>query len=575
MNWRLLVRALPGLVTIGFLGLLAVWAFRAVDEYSLQQETGRAYGTVELPVSDAAVWVRGGYRFLFGFAPESNLYRPAIGLIYASLIAVGGTPSVAVFPILLFGLWFCALFFLSDKKVQPLVLIIFSVFVLFFGAHFAVQSASLGSALTEVLTLTLTVMATTLLAFSTDGKSISWFPASVGFGLLGIAAAIRGLQLVGGLIVFIGLSLWLWKSVPKHRLALLLGVFLTPTLIDGAIRRIYGIRGNGIPLIYVFTQPPHRWVQQTHWDFLRSGAPDREVLSQFASFIFSSEGITTVFRQMAEVLVADLGKVHVALFAAVVLAAFMVGDRLRPPKEKPEPSGEPRPPLHRFLEACEDPEILGAAQIGLILLSPFIAQVASGLLLLWIISLLVVSFRRRMPLTFFSLAIYLGCLLLYVVTCMPGLDRTRSTFGFTLFFALVAFAFEIFGGPRHLKIREKALAPSCYVLVGLVGFLYLGFLVVPNSTKAVFTREVTGRNAAMKLASNERMDRSLYINGKGETFFTRWNGDANGSVVKYGKLLTTPVPPSIANDPGFEPMQLLVEASLRHPFSFSSPEQSQ
>jgi hypothetical protein len=209
-----------------------------------------------------------------------------------------------------------------------------------------------------------------------------------------------------------------------------------------------------------------------------------------------------------------------------------------------------------------------AANLLVILVAPRLGRNGAVLLLAWLCAVAGMSFRKRMPFTFVAVALYLGSLALFVMSCSPGGARTAATFMFTLYFALIAFGWEIGRVPDVEAGSPRVLKTLATILAGVAACLYAGFLVVPHPLQPVFRVEVLGQDAALKLSGDSRIDRSLYINGDGVTFFTQSDDRPVGSVVRYKSLATAPVPKILSDDPGYEPMQIMLMTSLVEPVAF-------
>lgn len=545
MRWLRGIAPRDALLLAVFLCVLIGWGYAARGEYANAAASG--WGDYRIALSDAAVWQRGGFRFFFGLPAEPNLYRPTIGVLYASLIALTGTAQpIALVPVLLFPTLALLMFWSCARGDRLLCLAIFSTFLLTFHSQFSSSYASIGTCMTELLVLDLTLGSIFFLTSALRDERILFLPAAAGLTLLGMATALRGLPLAGGALVLVGVSLRYARRVRWSRLGALWLIFLTPFLFDVLLQRHFGIRNNALQIIYVFIQPPHTWVQATHWAYLRSHTPDSRVFGMFVDFMVRGNGVSTVLNLMATYAQNQMRTVQHGpwFFCLVALVSFW----------------------HRA--SAQHNLRLKVAHLALLVLVLLGDVVERRIFLAWLAVMVLVAFRKRMPLTFVSLCVYLGCLALYVITCSPGNERTASTFQFALYIACLSFGWELSASNGSNRFSAAPPLHAARGTFALVAWLYLGFLIVPRSIQKVYASEVEGKSAALKLASDDARDRSLYIQGEGITFLTRKDPVPPGTVVRYRKLAAATPPSSLTNDPGMEKMQIVFETSRLTPFSF-------
>src|ERR1035438_6881535 len=103
-----------------------------------------------------------------------------------------------------------------------------------------------------------------LIGLSRNADTRRWLPAVAGFGLVGVAAAVQGPQLLGGGLV-LGWCARRWIQEREWRtLTLSVVTFLAPTLCDNSIRTAYGVTNNAMANLYcAYTDPAHAWTPQT------------------------------------------------------------------------------------------------------------------------------------------------------------------------------------------------------------------------------------------------------------------------------------------------------------------------
>lgn len=534
-------------VSWAFLAVFLAWGVQVVHLYDSQQSTGTGPGNASIGLSDASMWQRGGLRFFFGLPIDSNLYRPTVGWFFASMIAFwGSSKGIAVLPPLVFAVLFLASYMSCDRQERPLILVFLGIMVVFFGGIFGPYTVSLGALMTEPVAWALGIVAYLLITHGIRGDRIAMFPALVGFVALGVVAAIRGLHLAGGLLVYVGVCLWFFRRERLDRLAALLFAFLGPLAFDVVLQKAYGVENNAYQLIATFVKPPHTYVDANRFEFLRSHAPGSVALKMFANFMIHGDGVSVVVHFMAE----SAEKQLKAVSAPVLLVLAALATRLHP----------------GGLRARRKTSALTAAHLVVLAAVATFDEVNRWLVLVWICVICVVGLLRRMPFTFVASALYLGCLALHICTCSAGGVRPASTFVFFLYFAIVACAWETSRDAKvPVETRPMKVVPGLAAVA--MASLYLGFIVIRFlPAQQAFKRDVAGLKAAMKIADDRDKKRSLYMDGQGETFFVPLNDKPVWSIFRYSKINRSPVPDYVKNDPGYEPTGITFLSSDQKPY---------
>jgi hypothetical protein len=307
--------------TWAFLALFVALGAQIVNLYDTQQSTSTAWGNASIGTSDASMWQRGGLRFFFGLGADSNLYRPTVGIFFASMVAFSGSSKgIAVIPPLIAAAVFLGSYFSCNRRDRPLILLFLCIMQCFFSAIFSPYLISIGTLMTEPTAWAFTLAAFLLITSGIRGDRIAVLPALVGFMALGVVAAIRGLHLAGGLLAYLGVCLWFFKRERLGRLAALLFAFLAPVVLDSMLQKAYGIHNNAYELFATFTKPPHTYVDSNRFAYIRLHAPGTVALKMLAKFMIKDDGLSVLARFMAETAEAHLRAVPVALL--LVLTAL-------------------------------------------------------------------------------------------------------------------------------------------------------------------------------------------------------------------------------------------------------------
>ena len=211
-----------------------------------------AFGTASAPYSDALLWIFGGMQFLLegsDVALTPNLYRPTIGILFGSVMAVFN--SAEAVPAFFF---FSLVVVLAVAGLIAMGTRIALMFGLWAMLCVALPGAPLWHALVNVpmpdlpaLLFSLTGLFLVLLFLDRRAGVLA---LCVGLLCLGIATAIRGALLPAGFLL-IALCCWQrgWKNVGVLAVAGLAS-FLAPFILDSLLQRHYQTYNNAFAAFY-------------------------------------------------------------------------------------------------------------------------------------------------------------------------------------------------------------------------------------------------------------------------------------------------------------------------------------
>lgn len=492
------------------------------------------YGTARAPNSDAlGNWLYGALEFFFfkGFTNEL-LFRPQVGVFYASILAVFGAVSVvpAVFTGVLVGvvLLHAAA---GGERVRLMLLGLAAYCVVQYRT--ALLPVWVDSLNTDFMAFVLTLSALLMVGMSLSAPVRTGATRAllyVGFLTTGVAAVVRGPLLLAGPV------LWLlfivrarlrgapWRFVLFD--AVVIGaLFMAPVLLDGALLAKAGYSGSGMPTLYsVYADPTHELTTAAHLDYIARQPSNTEVVRTYLAFVASPDGIRTLGGHWLGRLSGDWRTVLVGpagpAAAGLALAALVLS--LAAARRWPQPWCAPDGALRR----------LGLA----IVLALLVEHLTLGLLPGWLSVLGVVAVAGGGGLAcglsyapVFALAYAFGTAFLALTGTATSYERIHLTIQIALVGALLAFALEGAGGPW----RRWALGVHAGAVAAVLATLYGANALLDPPLRRTYLNEVVGRQAAIKISADPLLDRSVYFSGGRDVLFTRYDPAPVGTVVVY------------------------------------------
>lgn len=542
------------------------------------------YGTVRAPHSDALTWLSGALGFYFyGESHNVLMLRPVIGVIFSSILTLAG--SIAAVPKLFAGIYVAALaaaFALSGLRGRLALLAL--AILLWTGQGLLIQPLHPDSQNTDFPSFVFTFAGLLPVAAVLGGRRTGTAGAAVlaaGFLLLGFAATIRGPMMVAGPVLLLLVLVWgilgaraargagrepaghRWWGPAVATVAVCGAAFALPVIGDSALRSALGLDAPGAIAFYSFySDPTHTLTNDAYFRYVTLRPPTSEVMRDYVLFLLSAPGRQVVLDALLERVTMDGNVLREAGFARVLLAAFAVDLGLR--LLALLPAGDGRQPALRRLADAFPPAgtsvrlavaaIAAAVEAGV--LGPAGAVLGlAGLALGWSLA------AGRAATLAFGLA-YLFGLLFLVLTGTKLYPRIAHTYVFALYAAVLWTLFDppavAWDGLRRgmaMAVAGVAIL-AVLVLVGANG-------LVPTPMKTVYRTEVMGRSAAIKIAEDGRLDRSLYFSGNREILYTRADGLPVGTVRRYRSF-------SNPNGPA-APVPETVEGQWTHNALFHNP----
>lgn len=492
------------------------------------------YGTARAPNSDAlGNWFYGAMEFFFfkGFTNEL-LFRPHVGIFYASILAVFGAISVvpAVFTGVLVGVTGLHAAIGGERVRLMLVGLVAYCVVQYRTALLPVWVDSLNTDfMAFVLTLSaLLMMGMSLAAPVREGATRALLYVS--FLTAGVAAVIRGPLLLAGPVLWLLFILRARMRGAPWRVILVDAVvagclFMAPVLLDGALLAKAGYTGSGMPTLYsVYADPKHELTTEAHLEYIARQPSNAEVVRTFLAFVVSPEGIRSLGGQWLGRLGGDWRTILAgpAGPAAAVLIVMGLALALATARGQSRRWTAPDGVLR---------------QLGLgILLVLLVEHLLLGLLPGWL-SVLVVGVVAGFGgllcgLSYapvFAFAYVFGTAFLALTGTATSYERIYLTIQIALVGMILAIALE---GPGEAR-RSRMSGVYAGAVASLLAVLYGANFLLDPPMRQTYLSEVAGRQAAIKISADRLLDRSVYFSGGRDVLFTHYDPAPIGSVVFY------------------------------------------
>lgn len=523
------LRRLCGVVVLAGLALLLM-----VLAGKLGEVVPNYYGTARAPNSDAlGNWLYGALEFFFfkGFTNEL-LFRPHVGIFYASILAVFGSVSLvpAVFTGVLAGVVGLHAVIGGERVRLMLVGLVAYCVVQYRTALLPVWVDSLN---TDFMAFVLTVSALLMMGMSLAApvrEGTTRALLYVSFLTTGVVAVIRGPLLLAGPVLWLLFILRArlrgapWRHVLVDAIVAG-GLFMAPVLLDGALLAKAGYTGSGMPTLYsVYADPTHELTTEAHLEYIARQPSNAEVVRNFLTFVLSPEGIRVLGGQWLgrlsgdwrTVLVGPAGPAAAGLVIAGLVLALAVA------------RGRPR-------RWTTSDGVLRQVGLGIVL-ALLVEHLLLGLLPGWLSVLVVVAVAGVGGLLcglsyapVFAFAYALGTFFLALTGTATSYERIYLTIQIALVGALLAIALEGRGEDR----RGWALGVYAGAVASLLACLYGANFLLDPPLRRTYLSEVAGQQAAIKISADQLLDRSVYFSGGRDVLFTRYDSAPIGSVVFY------------------------------------------
>ena len=520
-------------VAVGAYGLL----YLATSMYSLSSDPARimagGFGTARAPYSDAlGPWLQGGLHSVFGLQQISYLYRPTVGLFWGSIIAI--TNRLEFIPLVFLGMWFVmAVTFLTLWRNTRLGVAL-AIWMLWLATSFDMSIAPLSplSLTVDFAAFALTLSGIFLIASGAHSGQINMLPCLVGGLVLGVAAAIRGPMIAGGFIFILCIFLPYRKTAFRVITSTLL-CFLLPIICDVVLQRHYHVLNNGLISIFcVYSDPSHTWNGECHSRFVELHPAIGDILQSYTHFIASTSGVTFLLNGLGKRLQQDMFLFSTGGWALLLLAfSGYAGWETRSNR----------------LEGLIDEKSQKVPQAhALSLWSLFVfwsfffatryTTISSGVIAIVLLcTCLLMALRSKDWLPLSLILAYMGGCAFLTFLGFWAYQRMALTFSFLLHIgALLLIARPIeqtCESPNELN-RSMTHKLSLLVLT-LVAGLYTCWGWWPSELRTLYSSEVKGRKAALKISNESVLDRSLYFTGAQTLVYAHFDEMPVGSVRRY------------------------------------------
>lgn len=508
-------------------------SYLAVALYLYSLEPARVvaggFGTARAPYSDAlGPWLQGGLHALFGLQQLDQLYRPTVGLFWGSVIAVTG--RVYFIPLVFLGLWFALVLNFLIRWRSSSLGIALTLWLLWLTISFDTSLVSLSplSLTLDFAAFVLTVSGTFLIVAGARERTLSMLPCLVGGFALGVAAAIRGPMMAGGLVFILCMLLPHGKIALRVAAATLL-CFLVPIIGDALLQRHYHVISNGlVSLFCVYSDPSHTWGGACHSRYLQLHVSATDIVLNYLRFLASLAGVSFLLDGFERTLRRDLSPFLTGSWATVLVtfSAYTAWRLLRTLSNSfPDAHGNKTTLLLQiygiplwflflfwsfFFTARQFPSLTG---------------VFAGALL-FVCSMSALKLKRWVPLSL--LLAYLAACSFLVFIGLWAYDRLATTFSFLVILGILLLVFQ--PAEQTHQPRRSGLHALSLALVVLFGGLYTCWAWWPSELRTIYLAKVEGQNAAIKISDDKLLDRSLYFTGEHYIVYTRSDNMETGSV---------------------------------------------
>ncbi|MDM8553195.1 hypothetical protein QUF75_00475 [Desulfococcaceae bacterium HSG7] len=498
------------------------------------------FGTNRAPYSDALGWLHGALCNYFNKGSIYPLFRPTIGIFFSSIYSVSNQIYfIPLFSIIFFYINMILIFLFFDQRMKIYLTLLLLFLLLFF--HKLVDELNLGQLMMDFLPFVFTILCIFFTGWALKNKNIQFHFLYTGLFILGIASAVRGMQLVGGFLIVMTAMIIIWKRANKINILFLPLIFLAPLIIDMYLQKISGAVNNGMMHFFCFYSDHHHFYTRVCGAIYRTmELSHAEVLVNYFKFIFTQEGFGILFEYIEDLMIANLtifqSKYYLALLIlstiiltlknfsddCIVRLKYMFAHVL---KKKSLPLPNPNPAFNFFI-------IKVLVHVIIIPMSVWaFPQYAVVIFLGYLVLLLIIALLSNLIFTSICLSLYLGGALLFTMMGAPGEERVSSSFAFTLFIGYIFFIIEdnrytAFPLPKRTNL---ILGFNIFIIV----FLYAGNFIIPLRSNYYIKDK-----PLIKISDEARLDRSLYYDkDTSDIFYTQMNHEEIGTVCSYTDIM--------------------------------------
>ena len=503
-----------GLTLLSIL-LIAALAFQLAHEVAYSHTV---FGTARAPASDAYdPWLRGALTYLFFGEPDSNLYRPTIGILFGSIISFGGRiDAVPAFFAVLLCLFLLLAIAKADADLKPALVAWLAYAVIEFGI--ALKDLNFGNLMPDPPAFAFTLIGASCVLKAMRSRPLDGRWLAMGFLALGIAATIRGPMMLAAPAILLFLAGLARDARSIRALLLAAALFLVPLCADIVQQRLHHVVNNGVATMFCFyTDPSYSWTTPCHNLYLSLKPAASTVVEHYLRTLAShgydivvgnlnarlyQEGLlmrTAGFGISAAALALYLG-LSAAWTAALATRGHTIAGCLGAALQA------------RYFFVVRLTVLAGAAAYALRLPhESFVAVLSIA------VALVCVVFRLARP--FVCLAAYWLSAVFLALMTQAHQNRLGFTFSFLLYLALFLAVSE----RRAVQVtlpnaRAPRIVAAGYFLI--IAFLYLGVFLYPSEWKRVYRQDIDGKNAALKISEERESNQCLYFTGQRRLAYT-------------------------------------------------------
>jgi len=452
---------------------------------------------------------------LFDAPAPPQLVRPTVGVFWSALLgAAGRIESIPLFFIVAGVASLGYAVFIGDGPLRRSYTMLAAIIAV--GFDEAWGSLSFTTANVDFAAFVFTFIGVLLLLdddWNTPPQPMVLLASAL---MLGIAAAVRGPMIVGGAVMLLAR----WRASASERpwrWMLVMVTFAAPLLIDGALRQHFGIRSNASGFLFcMYWDPSHSPTSDCATAYAAASEGELEIIEHYVSFVFSRAG--GLF--LAEAFATRVGR-DLSLLTSVPMIAIAMATLLMTSIPRDETASQRRAGLLRVIAV-----LVAARGVEWLLRHAALAGALS------IVAVLGCVMYLRAWRALACLAAYLCGTMLLCVLGVP-FDRYASTFDFLLYLGVALCALDTRGDLPATHAVPRRLA--CTALA-LTAFLYVGSSVLPSTLRDTYRVNVAGRAAALKIADDPAIDRSIYLTGARELVYTHHDHLHVGDVRRFTSL---------------------------------------
>ena len=521
-----------------FVGTLVVFVVSVTGSFHrLAAPIVSDFGNASAPYSDAMdPWLRGAVGYYVHDVPQVNLYRPTVGLFFSSVLSL--FQSVRAIPVTFIIIFLVSLSWLYTWGTIHMRLIVTGALLMMtLNYNDSVSLLNPECVTVDFWAMSFSVTGLFLIALAAGRATKLWLPAAAGFALLGVVAAIRGPQLLGGFLV-LGWCMIRWIRKREWKAVVLSAIFfITPSVVDNSIRSGYHVTNNAIQSLYsVYIDPSHGWTPASSRRYTEEKPSNSEVIKGYVAFMGTESGRAFINWAMSFAPAHDAMMIKRPRTFAVLALCAVLGWL-----------------IHRQRRDIVCPALvigvessiyqIWAFRIGII----FTVLIAWKILhgdsfgffhpVLWLaLAIAVAGTAARRPIAVCFALCYIGSVILHSAFGLPGAHRVSATYKIFILISITSFLIERSSTAEVNESTRRSLTwLSCSILV-VIALAYAGNFVLRRDQKDILRTQLAKPNHLLKVSANRDLDRSLYMTGGLMYFYTTFDSLPFGSIRSFKSM---------------------------------------